>query len=69
MVDLSKFTSNKKILSGVVIIDYNQVYSQTLSFNLIVTKTKLRFYLVSRLELLWLDIWSNSVSIDNDLDN
>ena len=31
MVDLSKFTFNKKILSGVVVISYNQVCSQTLS--------------------------------------
>ena len=33
LVDLSKFTSNKIILSEVVILDYNQVYSQTLSFH------------------------------------
>ena len=26
MVDLSKFASNKKILSGVVTLGYNQVY-------------------------------------------
>ena len=31
MVNLSKFISNKKILSGVVILGYNQVYCQTLS--------------------------------------
>ena len=31
MVDLSKFISNKKILSGVVILGYNQVCCQTLS--------------------------------------
>lgn len=31
MVDLSKFTFNKKILSKVVILCYNQFYSQTLS--------------------------------------
>ena len=31
MVDLSKFTSNKKILNEVVILDYNQVSSQILS--------------------------------------
>ena len=31
MVDLSKFISNKKILSGVAILGYNQVYCQTLS--------------------------------------
>ena len=30
MVDLSKFISKKKILSGVVAIYYNQVYNQTL---------------------------------------
>ena len=29
MVDLSKFISKKKILSGVVAIYYNQVYNQT----------------------------------------
>ena len=31
MVDLSKFTSNKKILNKVETLDYNQVSSQTLS--------------------------------------
>jgi len=30
-VDLLKFTSNKKILSKVVTLDYNQFYNQTLS--------------------------------------
>ena len=29
-VDSSKFTSKKKILSGVVAINYNQIYNQTL---------------------------------------
>ena len=33
MVDLSKFTSNKNILSGVVAIYYNQFYNKTLSLN------------------------------------
>ena len=32
MVDLSKFTSNKKILNKVVVLDYNQVCNQTLSY-------------------------------------
>ena len=32
MVDLSKFTFNKKILSEVVALGYNQVCNQTLSF-------------------------------------
>ena len=31
MVDLSKFTSNKNILSEVVDLDYNEVCGQTLS--------------------------------------
>jgi len=31
MMDLSKFTSNKKILNEVVILDYNQISSQILS--------------------------------------
>ena len=31
IVDLSKFTSNKKILNKVETLDYNQVSSQTLS--------------------------------------
>ena len=31
MMDLLKFTSNKKILSGVVALGYNQVCKQTLS--------------------------------------
>ena len=31
MVDLTKFTSNKKILGGVAAISYNIVCSQTLS--------------------------------------
>ena len=30
-VNLSKFTSNKNILSGVITLNYNQVYCQTLS--------------------------------------
>ena len=30
MVDLSKFTSSKKILSKVVVLGYDQFYSQTL---------------------------------------
>ena len=30
MVDLSKFTSNKKILNGVIGLVYNQVYCQSL---------------------------------------
>ena len=30
MADLSKFTSNKKILSGVLVLVYNQVCCQTL---------------------------------------
>ena len=33
MVDLSKFTSNETILSRVVVISYNKVCNQTLSFN------------------------------------
>ena len=32
MVDLLKFTSNKKILCKVLAIGYNQFYSQTISF-------------------------------------
>ena len=32
MMDLSEFTSNKKKLSKVIALDYNKVYSQTLSF-------------------------------------
>ena len=32
MVNLLKFTYNKKILSGVVVIGYKLVYSQTLSY-------------------------------------
>ena len=32
IVYLSKFTSSKKILSKVIVIGYNQVCSQTLSF-------------------------------------
>lgn len=31
MIDLLKFTSYKKILNEVVVINYNQVYSQILS--------------------------------------
>ena len=31
IVDLEKFTSNKNKLSGVVVVGYNQVFSQTLS--------------------------------------
>ena len=31
MVKLSKFTSNKKIFSEVVVLDYNQVWNQILS--------------------------------------
>ena len=31
MVDLKKITSNKKILSEVVVLSYNQVCSETLS--------------------------------------
>ena len=31
MIDLSKFTSNKKILSGVAALIYNQVGCQSLS--------------------------------------
>ena len=31
MVDLIKFTSNKKIFSKVVVLSYNQIYSKTLS--------------------------------------
>jgi len=43
MIDLSKFTSNKKILNKIVVIDYNQVCSQTLFFfkNNIGTFTKI----------------------------
>ena len=33
MVDLSKFTSNKKILNEVVVLDYNQVCSPILSLS------------------------------------
>ena len=32
MVNLLKFTYNKKILSGVVVIGYKLVYGQTLSY-------------------------------------
>ena len=32
MVDLSKFTSNKKILSEIVALGYKQVCNQTLSY-------------------------------------
>ena len=32
MIDLSKFTFNNKILNKVVTLKYNQVYSQTLFF-------------------------------------
>ena len=32
MIDLSKFTFNNKILNKVVTLRYNQVYSQTLFF-------------------------------------
>ena len=32
-VDLSNFTSNKKILNKVVVLDYNKICYQTLSFN------------------------------------
>ena len=35
MVDLSKFTSNKKILIEIVAIGYNQICSQTLFINYI----------------------------------
>ena len=35
MVNLSKFTSNKKILSETVVIGYNQICSQTLFINYI----------------------------------
>ena len=31
MVNLSKFTSNKKILNGIVVLVYNQVCCQILS--------------------------------------
>ena len=31
MIDLSKFTSNKKILSKIIILNYNKFYSQILS--------------------------------------
>ena len=34
MMDLLKFTSNKKILSEVATISYNQVYSQILSIQI-----------------------------------
>ena len=34
MMDLSKFTYNKKILSGVVVLGYNKVCSQILSIKL-----------------------------------
>ena len=30
MIDLSKFTSNKKISNGVIALVYNQVYCQSL---------------------------------------
>ena len=33
MMDLSKFTSNKKILNEVVVLDYNQVCSPILSLS------------------------------------
>ena len=33
MVDLSKFTSNKKIFFETVVLRYNQVCCQTLSFS------------------------------------
>ena len=31
IIDLSKFTSNKKKFNGIVAISYNQVYGKTLS--------------------------------------
>ena len=31
IVDLEKFTFNKNKLSGVIVVGYNQVFSQTLS--------------------------------------
>ena len=34
MMDFTKFTSNKNILSEVVALDYNQVCSQTLSLSI-----------------------------------
>lgn len=40
MVDLSRFISNKKILSEVVEIVYNKVYSQILSFQKMVKEVK-----------------------------
>ena len=40
MINLSKFTLKKKILNEVVVLDYHQVYCQTLS-NIII----IRFYM------------------------
>ena len=34
IVNLSKFTSNKKILNEVITLSYNQVCCETLSFNM-----------------------------------
>ena len=40
MMDMSKFTSNKKILNGLVALSYNQVCCQTLFYKNIWTKKK-----------------------------
>ena len=59
MVDLSKFTSNKQILSGIVVLDYNLICCQILFFKyygncyiynithvIIIFKRKKRFFLI-----------------------
>ena len=33
IIDLSKFTSTKKILNWVVAVDYNQIYTQIFFYN------------------------------------
>ena len=40
MIDFLKFTSNKKILNGLVALSYNQVCCQTLFYKNIWTKKK-----------------------------
>ena len=46
MVELSKFTSNKKIFSEVVALGYNQVCSQTLSLGACVNIDEKTKYIV-----------------------
>ena len=47
MVDLSKFTFNKKILNKVIALNYNQVCNQTLSFFKLDKLFRMREYLFS----------------------